>query len=379
MTAVQLPVTDLNASVRLQRFRQMGDPLADAAIADLALLPRGSFERLLHQTLEEGIDAVKDAPDSWRALFRQADHVPYWVDWQVLNQASQVFLKAGPLGVFALCCYVTPLFYSLALGNKPLVFSGELKARAPRRGRETARFVIETCVPNNLQRQADGFKVTMRVRLMHAQARANLLASGRWDTENQAMPISQVYMAAMNALLSMKWLDGLRQLGFKPTAQEEESIIQLWRYSAYLIGVDPELQFTSYAEAERFWQLILAEEPAPDEDSRQLVAALLAAVPDVLGLHGRIRGLMHTICQGLAYAMMGRELATQLHLPKTGWRWLGLGAKITVPILRVLDSYIPGIHRLSQYYGTSFWLSLAEFPPQGGLAMFTARPNHDGM
>ncbi|MFZ2449380.1 MAG: oxygenase MpaB family protein [Methylovulum miyakonense] len=378
MTTFQQPATDLSEAVRLQRFRRMGDPLADAAVADLAHLPKSGIDRLLHQTLEEGIDAVPDAPESWKALFRQADHVPYWVNWKVMNQASQVFLKAGVLGVFSLCCYATPLFYSLSLGNKPLASSGELKGRAPRRGRETARFVIETCLPNNLQRGADGFKVTMRVRLMHAHVRAGLLRSGHWDAEQLGLPVSQVYMAAMNALLSMKWIEGLRKLGFHMGPEEEEGVIQLWRYSAYLIGVDPELQFATYAEAAHFLELVLAQEPEPDEDSRQLVSALLAAVPDVLGLEGRAGCLMHSLCKGLSYAMMGEVLGKQLELPKTKWRYLGHLARAFIPVWRLLDRIFPSVHRTSQYYGTRFWLNLAEFPPQGGLEMFTSRHGRDG-
>lgn len=364
------PTTHLDQGERLRRFRLMGDPLADAAVADMAAYPGGQHA-LLNRVLEEGIGAVPDAPESWKALFRQADHVPYWVNWKVMNQASRVFLNAGVLGMFTLCCYVTPHFYCLSTGNKALSYSGDLFKRAPRRGRETARFVIETCVPNNLQREADGFKVSLRVRLIHAHARAMILRTGKWDMEKWGMPISQHYMAAMNAQLSMGWIEGLRKLGFRLNAAEKESIIQLWRYSAYLSGIDSELQFATFEEAQRFWRLLLSQEPPPDEDARQLVAATLAAVPEVLGLQGRSHHLIHQLCRGLACSMMEKELGRQLQLPRTAWSWMGTLSRGVMPLLRLVDSLVPPVNRMFQYYGTSLWLHLAEFPPQGGLEMFT--------
>lgn len=365
-----VPSTQLDQAERLQRFRRMGDPLADAVAADMIRNPEGQHA-LFARILDHGIDAVPEASESCKALFRQADHIPYWVNWRVINQASRVFLNAGVLGMFTLCSYVTPHFYSLSHGNKALSFSGDLFKRAPRRGRETARFVIETCMPNSLQRHADGFKVSLRVRLMHAHARAMILKTGKWDMDRWGMPISQHYMAAMNVLLSMGWIKGLRMLGFRLNAAETESIIQLWRYSAWLSGIDPELQFATIEEAERFWNLVREQEPPPDEEARQLVAATLAAVPVVLDLEGRPHHLVHELCRGLAWFMMDKELGRQLGLEKSAWRWAGRFSRLGMPLVRLIDALIPAANRQFQYYGTSLWLQLAEFPPQGGLEMFT--------
>ncbi|MFM1942934.1 MAG: hypothetical protein RI897_1916 [Verrucomicrobiota bacterium] len=372
MTTQSSPCTFIKQAERLPRFRLMGDPLADAAVADLHKVPSGSGE-LISRVLEGGIDSVPEAPESWRELFHQVDHVPYWVNWQVLNRASSIFLKAGGLGVFALGCYVTPLFYRLSRGNKALAFSGDLHKRAGRRGRETARFVIETCLPHNLQRQADGFKVTLRVRLMHAHVRMMILKSGRWDDAQNEMPISQCYMAAMNVLLSMGWIRALRQLGFRLCREEEESIIQLWRYSAYLSGIDPELQFGSFDEAAHFWELVLQDEPPPDEDSRALISALLAAIPDGFGMQGKAAERMHAFCCGLSSALLGKELSRQLELKRTPWRFAAPVLRGIVPAWRLLDGWFPPVHRWSQYWGTHLWLNLSEYPPQGGLEMFAPR------
>lgn len=370
--------TLLNQDERLSRFRLMGDPLADAAALDLMRLPKREGQGdLLNAILENGIESVPDAPESWKELFHQVDHIPYWVNWSVMNQASQVFLKTGLLGMLTLGCYVTPLFYRLSRGNKALSFSGDLHKRAGRRGRETARFVIETCMPHNLQRDADGFKVTLRVRLIHAYVRAMILKSGRWDMEQYGMPISQSYMAAMNALLSMGWIEGLKHLGFRLSREEEESIIQLWRYSAYLSGIDSELHFGSFQEARHFWCQILKEEPPPDGDSRQLIDSILTAIPEAFDLQGRSFVTMHSLCRGLAYSMIGEELGRDLNLVKTPWRHATFFARRVVPIWRWLGQRSATVRRWSQYYGTTLWLNQSEFAPQGGLEMFAPRSRTD--
>ena len=357
---------------RLTRFHPLGDPLADAAVTDLLAMPVAEREPFLRRVLDEGLPAVKDGPESWRLLLDQVSYVPFWVDWKTLNVGSRAFLRAGGLGLFSLVCYVTPLFYCLSNGNKALTFSGNLTNRAARRGRETARFVIETCLPNSLRRHGDGFKVTLRVRLMHAQIRKMIGGSGRWDFERSGVPINQVYMAAMMAMLSASWMDGLELLGLHFTDAESEGLMQLWRYSAYLMGVHEELLFTSRHEALRYLDLVMESEPPPDEDSRNLMMSLLHAIPDVIGLEGKSHARMFNICQGLSMSMMGPKLTGQLPLRKTAWRHVPIVLRGAIPVWEMAERIIPGMRKFTQFHGTRLWLQMAEFPPQGGLEMFAA-------
>lgn len=362
----------LGQAERLVEFKQIGDPLADAAVADLSNLPKEEREQFLQRILNEGATTGANMPESWRRLLEQMEHVPYWVDWKTLNKGSRAFLRAGGVGMFALSCYVTPLFYCLSNGNKALSFSGNLTKRAARRGRETARFVIETCLPGNLQRHGDGFKITFRVRLMHAQMRRMIAQSGRWDYERYGVPINQVYMASMMSLLSGHWVEGLKHLGLRLTADEEEGVMQLWRYSSYLIGVDPELGFATRQEALRYYELASKQDPPPDDDARELVRSILVSVPEVMGMTGKSARRMEDFCEGLAVSMMGAQLADQLELKRTYWRHFPHLSRCFIPVLDTLGNVFPPAKRLAQFHGTKLWLSMAEFPPQGGLEMFAA-------
>jgi hypothetical protein len=113
----------------------------------------------------------------------QIDTVPPWVDWELLDRGGAVFLRSGGLGIAALSLAALPLSYASGVGNKPLVFTGHLLRRAPRRLAETARFTVATSQPGGLRRFAPGFKFTVKVRLMHAQVRRLLWGSGRWNPE----------------------------------------------------------------------------------------------------------------------------------------------------------------------------------------------------
>jgi hypothetical protein len=156
---------------KFARFLYQTDPLADALIAAFTELPAGKGYRMLQTALDQGIDAVADAPPALQRLFAQLDDVPFWVDWDQLDLGGAVFLRSGLLGVVVLMLRCLPLSYCSPSGNKPLVFSGRLTERAARRLGETGRFVIATCQPGALKRFSEGFKITVKVRLMHAQVR----------------------------------------------------------------------------------------------------------------------------------------------------------------------------------------------------------------
>lgn len=363
---------------RLRRFHHFGDPLAEAAVEDLAAMPAAERDVFVHRALNEGISFLRDGPESWLRLMEQVSHVPFWVDWKTLSRASRTFLRAGALGMFCLGTYVTPLFYALSIGNKPLTFSGGLTNRAARRGRETARFVIETCLPNSLRRDGDGFKITLRVRLMHAQMRRMISRSGKWDYNALGVPINQVYMASMTSLLSAHWMEGLQRMGLRISSQDEDAMMQLWRYSSYLMGVHEELLFASKEEALRFMNMVLSQEPAPDPDAHDLVDALLKAVPEVMGLTGKQAARMHATLEGLAVYLLGPKMSEQLRLKKTLWRYFPMLLRGVVPVWEAAEKLIPVLKKVAQFHGTTLWLQMAEYPPQGGLEMFArgSGPDH---
>lgn len=295
------------------------DPLADAVVEAFAKLPPGAGRSMLGQALKNGIGSVPGAPEALRALFAELDHVPAWVDRDAIERGGELLFRASWFGGLALA---TSLVYGYASpgGNKPLVFSGRLTEQAPRRLLETSRFVEATCLPGGLRRHAEGFAITVKVRIMHAQVRRLLLESGRWNTSEWGIPANQHDMGATSLLFSSVVLDSLRKLGFELDAESVHLYMQLWRYSGYLMGVSSEVLPTSEREARRLMDMIASTESEPDEDSRALTTALFGARENPPEGARRPNEKVVLLGQGLIRGVLGDGLADQLGVPDTPYK-----------------------------------------------------------
>ena len=157
-------------------------------MAAFAGLPPGEGFRLLDRALRTDIRAVPEAPRALHALFAELERVPSWVDWPRLDRGGAVVLRAGAAAGIVLGMKSLILGYASPGGNKPLVFSGRLQEQASRRLAETCRFVQAVSRPRGMYRHGDGFAITLKVRLMHAQVRRLIHRSGRWQPERLGPP-----------------------------------------------------------------------------------------------------------------------------------------------------------------------------------------------
>jgi extracellular factor (EF) 3-hydroxypalmitic acid methyl ester biosynthesis protein len=339
-------------------FYHRTDPMADKVVAAFASLPPGVGRKMFETALAQGIDKVRAAPRVLHDLFEQVTDVPFWVDWDQLDRGGAIHRRCGVTGGVILACSSLPLIYSSPGGNKPLVFSGRLQNRAARRLSETARFVFESTLLGGLRPGADGWKITVRVRLMHAQVRLLLQRSDRWNAAAWGPPISQVDMAYTNLLFSVALVDNLRRVGFHVSTEEGEAVMQVWRYSGYLLGIAPELLCATEPEGRRLLELIRSTQGPPDTDARALTDALMKRAIPGLVLRGR-RGTEHRApelalrCFGLSQALLGQPVAEALQYPKTAWRYLAcpLTRALIVPI-EICRRLLPGGHALAVRYGT---------------------------
>lgn len=349
------------------QFLTQGDPLADAVVALFATLPAGHGRRMLDLALDQGIEAVPQAPPAFRALFAQLDDIPFWVNWQELDTGGAAFLQSGVLGVLVIALNSLPTSYSSPAGNKALVASGKLMQRAARRLGETGRCVYLTSLPGGLRRFSDGFKVTVKVRLMHAQVRRLLWQSGRWNTTLWGSPINQCFMSATNLLLSVNLLDGMRRFGLHFSAAQRHGLMQLWRYSAYLSGVHTELLHATEQEARRFLAMVFALDGPPDEDARALVHALLGVAHQLGFGH---QEWLQQLFYGISYAQIGAERAQRLGYPRTSWRFLVPTARPFIQVVDWLRPYVPGAQRLLERLGAAGWRLAIDRTLAGPLPTF---------
>jgi hypothetical protein len=201
---------------------------------------KGGF-KLFERIAREGIARAPQAPDSFHAFFEAVERTPLWVDWSVVDGGGEVLLRAGLLGGLVLALKSLVLGYTSPGGNKPLVWSGRLKEQAAGRLNETAKFVHATITPGAMRPHRQGWEITLKVRLMHAHVRRMILKTGRWN-DDWGAPINQHDMLGTSLLFSVAVLQGLRTLGVRIPAGAADAYMQLWRFSGWLIGMEPELR-----------------------------------------------------------------------------------------------------------------------------------------
>lgn len=339
---------------RLVPYLERLDPLADDAVAELS---RFSAEE--RRTFVDVAVSGGDAP-ALPALGRLIDSVrclPVWVDEARLARAGAVFRRAGVLGGLTLGLRSLVHGYAAPAGNKPLAFSGRLTDKADRRLAETGKFVTAVTAPGGLVPFAPGFRICLQVRLMHAEVRRLLLASGRYRTDLWSLPINQHDMLATILLFSNVFVGGLRLLGVTITDEEADDYQHLFRLVGVWMGVEPELLPATFREAERLGAFILATQGPPDADSLALVDALLsgplrAAKTDT---ERRRAEVTVRVSKGLCRALVGDELADQLGLPRDRHRHLARGIRSTLRVLERLRGSFPLVDEWVMEAGARYW------------------------
>ncbi len=357
---------------RLGAFLTRVDPLADAVVADLEGHKGGLA--LFDAACRHGRAATPAAPDSFHALLESVERVPFWVDWNVIDRGGELLLRAGVLGGLVLGLRSLVLGYTSPAGNKPLVWSGQLKTQAPRRLNETAKFVKATISPRAMRPRGEGWRITLKVRLMHAQVRRMILKTGRWDASAWGAPINQHDMLGTSLLFSIALMQGLRTLGVRIPAAEADAYVQLWRWSGFLSGIETELLPATEVEAEAIAELIAATEAEPDDDARELTRALLEA-PLRMATTPRERARAqrgYEFSAAMCRELIGDERADALHLarPRAGWR-------LSLPLVRRLVNSVELVRQRVPYgdvpavwAGTRYWDRVVAVGLAGATAEF---------
>lgn len=358
---------------RVGRFLWEVDPRADAAVEAIEQLPKGEGWRLFERGLVGGARAIPGAPLALRELLEEAETVPAWLDWDAAARGGEFFLRAGVLAGAVLGARSLVMGYASPGGNKPLVLSGRLTEQATRRLNETARFVQAVSRPGGMKVFADGWQITLKVRLIHAQVRRMILKSARWKPELWGAPVNQHDMAGTTLLFSVAITDGVRQLGMDVSRDDAEAYAHLWRWVGRVIGVHPDILPASEIDGMRLARLIEDTMGAPDDDSRALTKALLdsaydgATTPKQLREAARRAELLKLLCREL----LGDTLADALALERSTYRYAIPMVKRVVRSLGRVAKHVPLAERSAVAAGTRYWDRVVEIGLQGATYEFS--------
>lgn len=301
------------------RHAWIGDPTADAMMDDLAQLPREDSDRLIEAAMNQSGDSdLKDAPKSLLEFFREVEEVPSWVDFSAFEAGTRLFYRAGKLVLAAFTGGTLVEGFSTNI-SKSFLITGRVREQGVRRLRQNNRHMVEIFIPNGLQRYGDGWKLSVRLRLVHAQVRRLLATAPDWQEDAWGIPISAAHLGFAIAAFSSRTLYHLKRLGARYTKEERDSFLAVWRYSGHLMGIPFDILYDSEESAQRVIKVGQICEPEPSAESVIMANALVNSAPVVAGItdvneRRSLAGYVYKVSR----AMIGDKLADQLRYPSSG-------------------------------------------------------------
>ena len=217
---------------------------------------------------------MPDAPTPLKEFFAEVDQVPDWVDWDQIDIARRFIYRSGLAGPFILRDFALMGGYLLSGFNQALVLTGALNKDAAQRMKETSKWWVDCTAPDGLRRAGDGFRTTLRVRMVHALVRRNLDKRDDWDSSEWGLPVNQTDMAATYLAFCVVMMVGMRALGIPITPKESRAVMHLWKYAAWLMGVDARWLKDSEREGLVLLYQTYMTQSRPDWTSRELGSAL---------------------------------------------------------------------------------------------------------
>jgi hypothetical protein len=324
----------------LERATMRADPLADEAARWLS---EHGGRAVLERLLEHGFQ--HDCPAELARLFASVNESPAWLDRERVALGTSTMARQAVNGQLALTAFSLLGGYLSSTVTKPLLFTGALASRAPRRLAETSQFVHDIAVSERLERWSPGFKTSIRVRLMHAAVRRRLLALPTWQLDPWGIPINQRDMVATHLQFTMAYVGGLTLLGALLTPREVDALLHAWRYVSYLLGAEDALLPKSFREGLELVEIFNRTEPGPDDGSLRLGTALREAweVTPVAPL-----------ITGFARFALGAKASRQLGIPDTPWKLAppALAALRLLPELATIG--VPGARQRAVRKGKAF-------------------------
>ncbi len=297
----------------LDEMRQVADPLADEAVAEVfAAADRQDLRALLARLRRDDEPVPEEFPPALRRYFEASTPTIDPREARIIAAGERFFATHGPEIMLVLCCYSLPWDYSNKAGVQVLWRTGFLERRPARRVAQTAQMIVDVMTPGGLGPRGQGVRAAQRVRLMHAAVR-HLLVHDRergWDTPRLGLPINQEDLAM--TLMSFSWvvLDGLERLGLRVEPEQGQAYFEAWRQVGSIMGLRPELIPDTLAQGRALSSKIHRRQVGSCREGRDMTRALVGLIEDVLGC------ALEPMAPGLIRYFVGDRLAAVLGLPR---------------------------------------------------------------
>ena len=345
---------------------QIGDPIAEEMAADLEELGSNKSRRLIQAAMDrEGEEALTDAPASLRKFFDDAGTPPDWLDYsgfapsvRMFHRNSQVILAAFVAGVL-----IEGFTTNIA---KSFFITGRVRDQGVRRLGQNNRHMIEIFLPGGLYRYGDGWKLSVRIRIVHARLRHLLSSSEDWDTEAWGVPISAAHLGYAVSAFSARLLKHMKTLGAQYSSEEHTSFMAVWRYSGHLMGIPGSILFRDAKEALSMYDIGQLCEPDSPLESVVMAHSLVNSAPLIAGRIDPVerRSLARYVYK-ISRGLIGPQTADSLMYPPLSTFGAVWWFKMEQRYGHILNRLSPGRHENSNFTRFTGMLETSLFDEEG--------------
>ena len=289
----------------------------DGVVEELESLPGNQVHQFIEAGMEEDREGLRDAPPRLREFFLDAPPPdPDWLDHEAFGPGIRAFQRNS---VRILSAFVTGVLVDgfSTLISKSFVQTGRIFDNGVWRLKQNNRHQMEIFWPGGLDRQGDGWKLSVRIRFVHAQVRWLLAQTTEWEHEAWGVPLSAAHMGYAVACFAARTIEHSEALGARYSTEERASFHDVWRYAGHLMGIPESILYTDERDALRLYRIGTLCEPPPSMEAIIMSNALINSAPLVAGIDdpaGR-RGLVEKVIYPVSRALVGNELADQLNFP----------------------------------------------------------------
>ncbi len=307
---------DPELATRYLEHTTIADPLADDLMARLEQLGPERSSEILHIAMDaDDEEDLRELPPYVRDFFHEVSIEPDWLDHSSFIPGIRMFHRNSQLALGGMVGGTLVEGFSTNIA-KSFFITGRLRDQGVRRLRQNNRHMVEMFIPGGLERTGDGWKLTVRLRMVHAAIRRLLNDSGEWDHEAWGTPISSAHLGFAISAFSARQLKHLKNLGGVFDDEERASFMDVWRYDGYLMGIPEAMLFRDEADADRIFDIGVMCEPEPGMESVAMANALVNSAPLVADItEPAERRRLASYVFSVSRALIGDDLADQLLYP----------------------------------------------------------------
>ena len=294
----------------------IGDPLGEEMTEDLAEFGSRESMRLIETAMNrEGDEALRDSPASLRRFFREAESPPEWLEYSAFAPGVRMFHRNSQVVLAAFVAGVLIEGFTTNIA-KSFFITGRVRDQGVRRLGQNNRHMMEIFLPGGLYRDGDGWKLSVRIRIVHARLRHLLRNSEDWDAEAWGAPISAAHLGYAISSFSARLLKHMKTLGADYNDEEYNSFMAVWRYSGYLMGIPETILFHDADEALKLYDVGHMCEPDSPTESVVMAHSLVNSAPLIAGITDpEDRRRLAKYVYRIARSLIGSEAAESLMFP----------------------------------------------------------------